>query len=312
MVRLLRLGTLHGPMQQPWRYKYLEALYQRRLEAGPEQPRFRSAFTNWNYEAELYACTHRFGENIHTDVLRRALTDASFMKQVVEQRAEAGLDQVERSMLPVSDNEELARRGEEIASHYIKQVLRYWYPKFPEEGIEAVTAFLLSETTVAYISERLGFKTIIRCDTPVPRPATMKNALMAFIGAINESSDQQRAEAFTADFILTHLVGKDINEIWHISNPMGLLSKILEANGRQPAESRLIWATGVSSVLSTYVVGVYSGKEFLGKNYGNTIALAEEMAARDALRRYFETSEERAPIPFDKLKHMNFTSRLKP
>lgn len=30
--------------------------------------------------------------------------------------------------------------------------------------------------------------------------------------------------------------------------------------------NRLIWATGVSSVLSTYVVGVYSNKEFLGKS----------------------------------------------
>ena len=67
---------------------------------------------------------------------------------------------------------------------------------------------------------------------------------------------------------------------------MGLLAKVLEENGRQAPESRfdskqraytysfmlfffhhrLIWATGVSSVLATYVVGVYSNKEFLGKS----------------------------------------------
>jgi hypothetical protein len=34
---------------------------------------------------------------------------------------------------------------------------------------------------------------------------------------------------------------------------------------------------------------------------GATISIAEEMAARDALRRLFETDEQRAPIPFDKL-----------
>jgi large subunit ribosomal protein L44 len=95
--------------------------------------------------------------------------------------------------------------------------------------------------------------------------------------------DRSRAELFVADFILTYLVGKDINEIWQIKNPMGLLTKILEENGRQAPESRLdrnscqkffyvffdnrlLWATGVSSVLSTYVVGVYSNKEFLGKS----------------------------------------------
>ena len=82
----------------------------------------------------------------------------------------------------------------------------------------------------------------------------------------------------------------------------------------------MIWATGVSSALSTYIVGVYSNKEFLGKSNksisfsnsdtmnvlfvlgaGATISVAEEMAARDALRRWFETDEQRAPIPFDKL-----------
>jgi hypothetical protein len=74
-----------------------------------------------------------------------------------------------------------------------------------------------------------------------------------------------------------------MNEIWHIKNPMGLLTKTLEENGRQAPESRLdenskpnfvyfffdyrlLWTTGVSSVLSTYVVGVYSNKEFLGKS----------------------------------------------
>ncbi len=34
---------------------------------------------------------------------------------------------------------------------------------------------------------------------------------------------------------------------------------------------------------------------------GATISIAEEIAARDALRRLFETDEQRAPIPFDKL-----------
>jgi hypothetical protein len=29
-----------------------------------------------------------------------------------------------------------------------------------------------------------------------------------------------------------------MNEIWHIKNPMGLLTKVLEENGRQAPESR--------------------------------------------------------------------------
>jgi len=38
--------------------------------------------------------------------------------------------------------------------------------------------------------------------------------------------------------VLTYLIGKDINEIWEVKNPMGLLAKVLEADGRQAPESR--------------------------------------------------------------------------
>ncbi|CAF0963210.1 unnamed protein product, partial [Adineta ricciae] len=297
MVRLLRYGTVFGPLKERWRYLYKEDLYRRRIEAGPEPERFRSALINWNYDAELHACTHRFGEKMNIEVLRCAMTDVSFLNQITKQRTEAGLTATDQIALSFTHNSELAKKGEQIAEEFIQKALRYWYPKLPQEGVDAVTQFLISESTVSFISSKLGFKTLIRCDVPTPRPTMLKSALFAFIGAIEENNNRSRAELFVADFILTHLVGKDINEIWQIKNPMGLLTKVLEEDGRQAPESRLIWATGVSSVLSTYIVGVYSNKEFLGKSAGTTISQAEEMAARDALRRLFGTDEQRAPIP---------------
>jgi len=44
-----------------------------------------------NYDAELYACTHRFGEKMNIESLRHAMTDASFLKQITKQRTEAGM-----------------------------------------------------------------------------------------------------------------------------------------------------------------------------------------------------------------------------
>ncbi|CAF4010889.1 unnamed protein product, partial [Rotaria sp. Silwood1] len=52
----------------------------------------------------------------------------------------------------------------QIAENFLRRALQYWYPKFPREGIDAVTKFLISESTIAYISSKLGFKTLIRCD----------------------------------------------------------------------------------------------------------------------------------------------------
>ena len=48
-----------------------------------------------------------------------------------------------------------------------------------------------------------------------------------------------------------------------------------------------------------FLYNIISNEFYLGT--GATISMAEEMAARDALRRLFETDEKRAPIPFDKL-----------
>ncbi len=44
-----------------------------------------------NYDAELYACTHRFGEKINIESVRQAMTDVSFLNQMTKQRTEAGM-----------------------------------------------------------------------------------------------------------------------------------------------------------------------------------------------------------------------------
>ena len=50
--------------------------------------------------------------------------------------------------------------------------------------------------------------------------------------------DVKRAEMFVQDFILPQLIGKDINEMWHLVNPMGLLAAMLKTQGRGEPESR--------------------------------------------------------------------------
>ena len=39
-------------------------------------------------------------------------------------------------------------------------------------------------------------------------------------------------------------------------------------------------------------------KKFLSKGSGETVEIAEEMAARDALRRIYGTEEEATPLPY--------------
>ena len=43
---------------------------------------------------------------------------------------------------------------------------------------------------------------------------------------------------FVQDFILPQLIGKDINEMWHLVDPMGLLAAMLKTQGRGEPEAR--------------------------------------------------------------------------
>jgi large subunit ribosomal protein L44 len=61
---------------------------------------------------------------------------------------------------------------------------------------------------------------------------------------------------------------------------------------------RLLWATGASTPTGAFVVGLYIDQKFFAKGSGETLDIAEEMAARDGLRRLFGTTEEAAPLPF--------------
>jgi hypothetical protein len=48
----------------------------------------------------------------------------------------------------------------------------------------------------------------------------------------------ERVQLFVKDFILTQLIGRDINALWNIVNPVGLLGKYLENMNRGPPEPR--------------------------------------------------------------------------
>jgi large subunit ribosomal protein L44 len=60
----------------------------------------------------------------------------------------------------------------------------------------------------------------------------------------------------------------------------------------------LLWSTGATHATGAFVVGIYVDKKFLAKGSGETVDIAEEMAARDALRRIYGTGEDAAPIPY--------------
>ena len=71
--------------------------------------------------------------------------------------------------------------------------------------------------------------------------------------------------------------------------------------GLPAPEPRLLRRTGPGSLLASYTVGLYVDRELVGESPGESLDIAEEMAARDALRNLFKTAEDQAALPWARL-----------
>ncbi|ESO10356.1 hypothetical protein HELRODRAFT_104858 [Helobdella robusta] len=151
---------------------------------------------------------------------------------------------------------------------------------------------------LSHIASNLGVKDLILSDDYPPPNLTLCKTFKAVVGALYLDQGYDRCSKFVRDFIAVQLVGKRVDDVWVVTNPMGLLVKELQKLGLKEPESRLIWSSGSNTVLSNYVVGIYSDKKLLGKAPGETLTTAEEMAARDALRNLYQIQDKRTPLKF--------------
>ncbi|XP_055332956.1 39S ribosomal protein L44, mitochondrial-like [Paramacrobiotus metropolitanus] len=286
---------LHGTGFTKSHSKAAHQLYKYRLKAGPEPLRHRSIWQNWNYDAEIYAFGQRLGENFSTETLRLAFMHPSYQEQEMAKRRELMIDE-QIQIGSIAHHTALKDAGMELMHSYIPSFLRYNYPFFPEEGIKGLTNFLCSDDVLAEISFFLGTSDLIMCADFPPERSTLVDTLYAIVGALAKDSGVERAEYFVLDFVITHLADKDVNEHLPITNPMGVIADILEREGKAEPESRLLRKTGESTLMAAYLVGVYSDKKLIGESFGETLLIAEEMAARDALIRMFKTDLKQRPL----------------
>lgn len=100
----------------------------------------------------------RFNENFNVDLLQQAFTHRSYIIQEELRQQSVG---IEEPVINIKDNRELAVKGEEIMKKYVTAFLKYHLPKYPDEGIDVISNFLLSTEKLAYISCGLGTKEII-------------------------------------------------------------------------------------------------------------------------------------------------------
>ncbi|XP_072163640.1 large ribosomal subunit protein mL44-like [Diadema setosum] len=280
-----------------------------RIKYGEEPKKPRSHQDNWDYTSEIYAFGQRFGEQFNDATIRTAFTHRSYVEKEEAHRKEMGLLDKD-SQLQLEDNSALSQTGYLFSSSYVKSYLRHSLPKVPEEGQRAIHQYLLSGNVLSHVAGNLGMRDLILCaDFPVPSEI-LEMTFMAIIGALLEDQGPDRAGLFVRDFLLPQLMDKDLCEIWRVDNPMGVVTGILEAEGKDLPESRLMREAGKSTITPLFIVGVYSNKRLLGWAPGESISAAEEEAAYVALRNLLDIPEKRPPLPLDGVKHSQLHQRI--
>ncbi|XP_034404202.1 39S ribosomal protein L44, mitochondrial [Cyclopterus lumpus] len=283
-----------------WMKAYTYLMAKKLKFEGPPPPKPRSQQPHWNYHAEVQAFSNRLHENFSLEELKTAFINPCYLQAEQKRREGLGVDS-ETTALLLKDNIHLSEKGASFTKSFLTDWCRASFPVLPREGVESIVRHLTSSAVVTNVARNLGIEDLtMSADCPVPDDV-LHSTFLAVIGALRESRGAERTGVFLRDFLGTQLIGKDLFDMWTVVNPMGLLVGELTKKNLPLPEPRLIRSAGASTVLPLYFVGLYSDKKLLAQGPGETLAAAEEEAARVALRILYGYTENHRPLDFSPL-----------
>lgn len=301
--RFINTTSSHQVSHSKWVMPYLKErkrINDKLLEKGLIPVDRRSQYIEWNLNAELYAFGKRLGEDFDKTLLMAALVDRSHILHSQKQQEKLGLDEIVPSVVSDSEsNETLAVEGRQYALEVCEAFVRQAWPSVPMEGIRSVVDYLSSDELLGAVGQGIGLKELVFAEPYPPSPSVLATATCAVISALKHSSGAARANAFVVDFVATRLSGKTLWDLWEVSEPFALLQDVMARNCIE-VEPRLVHQTGRNTLEASYQVAVYDQQEktFLGTGYGESLEVATNEAARDALARLFGVTGSQAALPF--------------
>jgi len=257
-------------MEETW----MIALKRKAEIEGEPDPVPRRLLGNWDESAERACFQTRLGLSLEEELLESVLSATSSSQKY--------------------SHEELVQNGADFSTKLIESWLTVTYKRAPRECLEKVAEYLLGDDNIAHVASHLGYDDLVyaeKCPTP---DSELANCFKASIGAVS-IDNPGKAAYILLDYIVPQLVGKDIlHDIWQPFDPMKVLNNVLKEHNKDEVEARLVSQTGVNTVLPTFVVALFSGQKFLSQSVAESISLAEEDAAKIALREIFDIEDNKA------------------
>ncbi|CAB3403308.1 unnamed protein product [Caenorhabditis bovis] len=253
-----------------------------------------------DYHSEIFAFGHRIGApEIKENQLIQALTNESYYERKdVREMEETG-----------EHNSELVVKGEQNMSKWLKRYLRFHLSNAPEEMIEAIDEHLLSDECLAQIARHLGIDHLVRTKEHPVSEESCADALRALAGIVAD----EKAKNIVIDFIVPQLIDVDFADIYPLADPLGVLTDLLKQQGVGEIEPRVLRSAGSVSAEPVYVVGIYADRQrVVGQSAGESLAIATDMAAREALLRLWQITSDRVLFFGDRAAQIPLEDYTKP
>jgi ribonuclease-3 len=204
-------------------------------------------------------------------LLRDALTHRSFVNEHPEQAPH--------------DNERMEFLGDAILDLAASALLWRQYPQAREGELSRRRADLVCESSLAEIARRLALGDLLRLGKGEERsggrdkPRLLASALEALIAAVYLDAGEQEAISVARALLAPHVDALQPGE----SDYKSRLQELLQGRGESPPAYELIGTEGPDHD-RTFHVEVLRGSERIGRGSGRSKLIAEQAAARNALR----------------------------
>lgn len=244
---------------------------------------------NFNYPMELGALASRLGYT--TDQL------PSLSTALIHRSALSQLNSNEQPEDYHSrHNSRLSTVGYSTLVHYVHEFLYQTYPNMEGYMLWDISNYLTKWSTLEKICQHLGATDLIVSQVTLNTQIIGK-AFRAILGAVFIDQGSKAARDLIHNYIIPQLRETDLHDLIKLQHPKFMLKALLKAQGKEAPQSRLLWETGRNTHFPTFVVGVYSGSQYLAEGAGSSLRRAEEEAASAAIRNHFMGEVKTSPLP---------------
>jgi ribonuclease-3 len=197
----------------------------------------------------------------------------------------------------VDDNQRLEFLGDAVLQLFVSEMLYHRFPTLREGELTRLRAALVRQASLARRARALGLGEVLRLGSGEPREglreqdSVLSDTYEAVVGALFLTAGYEATRRFVAREVEEELQELG-SEPWR-ADPKTALQEALQEMGRVPTY-RVLRTEGPHHH-PRFEVAAYDGEVELGRGQGRSKRLAEEEAARDALRRHPHLSQGRPP-----------------